>query len=181
MKYKILLAMFILALFLFGSGITYSIFHSSTTMSSNTKEIAKFVFNTKSLDELQLSLIDLKPGDTKEYPFSVTNNYSGSISNVTVNYQIIIKTYHIVPLDIELYSVSGTTESLVMKCDESYSRNADNEIVCNSPVQTMGYSSVELNNYKLKVVFPSEYSESYNSNLVDYVDMEIKSWQKTSN
>lgn len=178
MKYKILLIIFILALLIFGSGITYSIFHSSSNLSSNDKDIAKFVFNTKSLDELELSLIDLKPGESKEYLFSVSNNYSGSISNVSVEYQMILKTYHLVPLNIELYSIDNETETLVLKCDESYTRNSNNELVCNTPVSQMGYSSQELDNYKLKVTFPSEYNSSDYASLVDYINIEIKSWQK---
>ena len=38
-----------------------------------------------------------------------------SISNVSVEYQMTIKTYHLVPLVIELYSVDGETEVLDRK------------------------------------------------------------------
>ena len=34
------------------------------------------------------------------------------------------------------------------------------------------------NNYKLRISFPEEYNDEIYSNLVDYIDIEIKSWQK---
>ena len=74
LKYKLLTIVLLLAMILFGCGITYSFFNSNVTMKNIDRGIAKFVFNTKSLDELELSIIDLKPGETKEYDFSITNN-----------------------------------------------------------------------------------------------------------
>jgi hypothetical protein len=78
-------------------------FHSDAILESDNQDIAKFIFNAESLDQIELALIDLNPGDSEEYSFSVSNNYSGNISGVTIEYQIIIKTYHLVPLIIELY------------------------------------------------------------------------------
>jgi hypothetical protein len=147
-------------------------------MNSSDIGIAKFVFNTKRLDELQLSMIDLKPGDSKEYNFSVTNNYLGKTSSVVIAYQMIVKTYHLVPLDIQLYRVIGDDESLILTCDESFSRNEDNELVCNSPTEELGYGQEQSNDYKLKVKFPEEYNQDINADLVDFINIEIKSWQK---
>jgi hypothetical protein len=45
----------------------------------------------------------------------------------------------------------------------------------------MGYSVLKLDNYKLKVTFPSQYNGEVYSDLVDYINIEIKSWQKTEN
>lgn len=177
-KYKILIILFILAL-TFCAGITYSIFHSNTTMTSVNQNIAKFVFNAEDLDELEFSLVDLNPGDSKEYSFSVSNNYLGKLSAVAINYQMTIKTYHLVPLGIELYKINeDETEELIVLCDETFTRNEQNELICNTPMQEMGYSSEELDNYKLKVNFSNEYDQEKYSNLIDYVNIEIKSWQK---
>ena len=65
-----------------------------------------------------------------------------------------------------------------MTCDENYTRDENKQLLCNSPVQEMGYSREETVNYKLKVIFPEEYNDEIYANLVDYVDVEIKSWQK---
>ncbi|MDD4035913.1 MAG: hypothetical protein PHS45_01125 [Bacilli bacterium] len=178
MKYKVLIVLFVLTLFIFGAGITYSMFYSGATLGSNNQDVAKFIFNTESLDQLQMPLIDLNPGDNEEYLFSVSNNYLGNISDVSVEYHMTIKTYHLVPLIIELYKMDGANEELILTCDETYTRNSQNELICNTPIQEMGHVSEELDNYKLKVNFPSEYNDVVYSDLVDYINIGIESWQK---
>jgi hypothetical protein len=177
-KYKILLILIILILPIFCYGLTYSIFRSNATLDSNGNAIAKFIFNAESLDQFQLSLVDLKPGDNKEYPFSVSNNYSGKKSDVSVEYQISIKTYHLVPLIIKLYKLNNDVEELILICDETYTRNTKNELVCTTSIQEMGYASEKLDNYKIKVEFSSEYNDASYSDLVDYINIDMKSWQK---
>lgn len=179
MKVKIVMILFSLILLIFGSGITYSLFNSRTNMNNNEQNIAKFVFNTERYDELQFPLIDLNPGDNEEYDFSVSNSDSGVLSNVSIGYQMIIKTYHFVPTIVELYKINDEIEELIMTCDETYPRNDENELMCESPIQELGYSNEELDNYKIKINFPSEYNDALYSDLVDYLNIEIKSWQKT--
>ena len=106
MKLRILMILSTLILLILGSGITYSLFTSITNLKSMDQNVAKFVFNAERLNELQFPLIDLKPGDIKEYDFAVSNNHSGVLTNVSVSYQMLIKTYHLVPIDIELYIVN---------------------------------------------------------------------------
>lgn len=177
-KYKVLIIILGSILLLLCVGITYSFFHSSAISSNADQNIAKFVFNAKSQDQIQLPLINLNPGDNQEYTFSVSNNNSESISDITVEYRLTIKTYHLVPLNIKLYKIIDDNPELVLTCDETYTRNDNNEIVCNSPTQEMGYNSEKLENYRLDVTFPEEYNDSTYSDLVDYINIEIKSWQK---
>ena len=103
----------------FGTGITYSVFNSDAFGNVNQK-IAKFIFNAEEVDELHLSLTDLYPGVTKEYQFSVSNNSSGKLTNVTLNYNMTIKTYHFMPTEIKLYRMDEDTETLVISCDETF-------------------------------------------------------------
>lgn len=175
---KVLLLLMFISFVLFSSGITYSIFTSGTVLDINNQKIAKFVFNTEKLDHLELSLVDLNPGDSDEYAFSVSNSIDEVLSNITVEYQIVVKTFHLIPLDIMLYKIENEEEVLIMSCDETYSRNEDNELICNSELQEMPYTNEINDNYKLKVSFPEIYKEEIYSNLVDYIDLEIKSWQK---
>lgn len=176
-KYKILLILFATILLVLGFGLTYSIFNSSATLGAN-QNIAKFIFNTESLDEFQVSLSDLQPGEIVEYPFAISNVSSGKLSDVTVEYQITLKTYHLIPLLIQLYKVEGEDEELVMICDETYDTNELNELVCTSPVQTLGHSATKLDDYKIKVEFLADYNDPIYSNLVDFLNLEIDSWQK---
>lgn len=177
MKIKILKILAIIVLAVFGLGITYSIF-SSDTLGSTNQKIAKFIFNAEELDILSLPITDLKPGYTNDFDFSVSNSLDEKTSDVTIEYQITIKTFHLVPLNIELYKIYDEEENLLINCDESYSRNDNNELVCNLQIEELDYSKEEKDNYKLKISFPEEYNDITYSNLVDFIDLEIKSWQK---
>jgi uncharacterized membrane protein len=73
MKYKILISLFIVMFFIFGIGITYSYFSSDAQASTVDQRIAKFIFDTETLDRLELPLIDLTPGQYEEYNFSIGN------------------------------------------------------------------------------------------------------------
>lgn len=174
MKYKILIVLFIIMFLIFSSGLTYSYFTSDVSYISLDQKLASFVFDTETLDRLELPLIDLKPGDTKNYGFSVSNAKDSKISDVTIMYQFTILTPHFTPLIIEVYKGND----LVMTCDESYSRNDNNELVCNSPVFELSHSNENVDNYNLKVTFDSKYSDLSYSNLIDYINIEIKSYQK---
>lgn len=176
MKLKILIILFGLSMFVFGAGLTYSVFHSDAEVNVN-QNIAKFVFDANTSDNLELMLDGLVPGDYKEYSFSITNT-ADYRSEVVLNYQIAIKTFHFMPLDIELYKVTGNQQELVMKCDETYSRNQNNELVCNSSVMEMSNDQDVLDNYRLRVTFPNEYDTEEYANLVDFLDIDIESWQK---
>ena len=178
MKYKTLAILALLIALIFGSGITYSVFHSNASLRSN-QEIAQFIFKTEKTNHLELPIINLNPGDVNNYEFSVSNTSENKTSHVTIEYQIIIQTYHFMPLDIKLYKVEGETETILMNCDETYNRNkTNNALVCNSVVQEMSYSNDTLDNYVIKVEFPAQYSDIEYSDLVDYIDVTIKSWQK---
>lgn len=160
--------------FTFGIGITYSYFNSDVQLNSVDQRLAKFIFDTETLDRLELPLIDLTPGQTEEYNFSIGNGSDGSLSDVTIEYQLTILTPHFTPLIIELYK----DEDLIMSCDETYSRNDNNELVCNSSVQELSHDEEALDNYTLRVTFDSLYGDEVYSNLIDYINIEIKSYQK---
>ena len=161
-----------------GSGITYSLFTSDTKLVANQK-IAKFVFDTKKTDLIELPITDLNPGDNVDYTFQVANTIENAKSQVTIKYQMIIKTYHFMPLNIELYKIVDDKEELVIKCDETYSRDENNQIICNTATQKMDHNLKVSDNYKLKISFPEEYNSEIYTELVDYIDIEIKSWQST--
>lgn len=177
MKRKIYIVLSLVLLLLFFSGITYSLFHSNTSLNSNNQGLANFVFNAENLDSISLNLDDLKPGTTLEYEFSVANNELEKISDVTIEYQLKIKTYHFIPLNIDLYKITDKEEK-VGNCDEKYTRDSDNQLICNMPIEQMSRNTNAKDNYKIVISFPAEYSGIEYSNLVDFIDIEIDSWQK---
>ena len=81
------------------------------------------------------------------------------------------------PLIIELYK----DDELVMTCDEDYSkhsRNEDNALVCKTDIWEMEHNATKTENFKIKVSFPIAYNTYEYTELVDYIDLDISSWQK---
>lgn len=176
-KYKVLIIVMLLISVLFCSMISYSFFNSGTDIDAD-QDIAKFIFNTESLDELNITDIDLQPGESKEYVFSVKNSNIEDISDVAIEYQMTLKTYHLIPLVIELYKLDGELEELLLTCDETYTRNDQNELECTTSFQELGYDGEQVDNYKLKISFLETDNDLMYADLVDYLDIEINSWQK---
>ena len=177
-KKKILIALFISIIMFLAAGVTYSMFHSETELESVNSNIASFVFNDESLGQIDVNIDNLYPGNELEYQFYISNNKNNKISDTKIMYQLTIKTYHFIPLNISLYKIVNNSDILVGVCDETYSRNSNNELVCNMPIEELDKENKKQNNYKLKVEFPSEYSGVEYSNLADFIRLEIKSYQK---
>ncbi len=156
-------------------GVTYSFFTSDTKFFAN-QDIAKFVFNSEETSSISVPITDLNPGDTTSYTFEVANNVDDVVSQVSINYQVIIKTYHLMPLEIKLFKTGGADE-LILTCDESFSRDSDNQLVCNSLVQEMVYDVKSSDKYRLDIKFSEEYNNEDYTDLVDYIDINIRSWQ----
>ena len=179
MKKKIFLIIFLLIMIVLGLGVTYSAFSSENRLIIN-QEIASFIFETEQTDHISLALSDLKPGDETSYTFKVSNNKKIedeiNVSHVTINYQILISTFHFMPLEIELYK--GENEKALLVCDESFNRNDNNEVFCTTEIQNMEFSRGITDDYELKVKFDEIYNTEEYSDLVDSIDIEIKSWQK---
>lgn len=157
-------------------GVTYSLFNADTGIIVNQK-IAKFVFEAKKTDVISVPLTNLNPGESSSYSFQVTNNLDEITSDVNINYQCVVKTMHMMPLDIKLYKVEEDSEELVMECDEKVGRNDNNLVVCNSIEQSMSYTEEVLDDYRLDISFPEKYNGLDYTELVDFIDIEIRSWQ----
>ena len=180
MKKRIFIIGFILVGIVLSISLTYSVFNDETKLTSTNENFAKFIFNTEVLEEIDLSLVDLKPGDTKEYSFSVSNNKNGKTSNISIEYTITLNTYHFIPLIIELYSVTDKEEK-IMTCDETYERNSNKELVCSLPSKELSHLNNKEDKYKLVVHFDEIYNTEEYSGLVDYINLNIKSSQKIAN
>ena len=179
MKHRVFIILLLFSLIICFTGVTYSLFNSEKYFYVGNMEIAEFIFDTKRTGIIKLGFTDLKPGDTDEFLFEVTNTKNNMITNVTTEYQITVKTFQFMPLVIELYKDNGNNYDVVMTCnDNSYSRNSDNILVCNSSVWEMAHRSTETEKFKIKVTFPSKYNSYDYTELVDFIDIDISSWQK---
>lgn len=177
-KKKIIIIVICVFILICGTGITYSLFTSNSNLIANQK-IAQFIFEAARTDSIELPITNLNPGDEPvEYTFQVANNLEQKKSEVTINYQIIIKTYHFMPLEIKLYK-EGEEEAL-LTCDETFSRDeTTNQLICNSDIQKMVHNDEVTDKYTLELTFPAKYNSEVYSDLVDYIDIDINSWQST--
>lgn len=157
-------------------GVTYSFFKADSNLFAN-QDIAKFVFNAEETSTISVPITDLNPGGETSYSFKVKNNVDEVVSQVTINYQCIIKTYHLMPLEIKLFK-TGSVDELILSCDETFSRDEDNQLVCNSLIQKMPYDNKVSDEYRLDIVFPEKFNDEDYSDLVDYIDIDIRSWQE---
>lgn len=175
MKNRIVIIAILLCLIPFCFKITYSLFTSSASLIISSGEIAEFIFEAKRTNHIALDFENLKSGESREYEFQVSNTKDENVTNVTTQYQIKIKTFHFMPLLIELYK----NNELVMTCDEEYSRNSNNALVCNSDIWELEHEETKTDDFKIKISFPKEYNSLEYTELVDYIDIDISSWQKT--
>ena len=155
MRKRFFIIIFLLIMIVLGLGITYSAFTSENKLIVN-QHIASFIFEANQTDHISLALSDLKPGDEISYNFSVSNNKTVddkvNVSHVKVNYEILISTYHFIPLSIKLYK--GEETEPLMVCDETTNRNDSNEIVCTSDIQEMDFNESITEDYVIKVTLP---------------------------
>lgn len=176
MKKRVVIIVMLLCLIPFCFKITYSLFTSNASLTITDGEIAEFIFEAKRTNHIELEFENLNSGEGREYEFQVSNTKDDNITNVTTEYQIIIKTFHFMPLLIDLYK----NDELVMTCDEiSYSRNSDNALVCKSDIWQLEHDSTKIDDFKIKISFPEEHNNLEYTELVDYIDIDISSWQKT--
>lgn len=169
MKKKLALIAILLLLIVFGAGMTYSIF-SDAALANTTSELATFLVDAKLTDQIDIPLEGLNPGDDLDYDFQIVNN-----SDVNINYYLTIKTMHFIPFDITLVNENGEE---VLVCDESYERNLHNELECKTNEYFMSYNSTKGDKYTIKLKFSNQYNSLEYSSLVDYVVIEVDSYQK---
>lgn len=174
MKKKVILGIIIIEFFVLSLGLTYSYFNSSSSASTVDQRLAHFVFDTETLDHLELPMIDMTPGIENSYEFSISNTSDDVTSDVSIIYELTILTPHYTPLIIELYK----EDELVLSCDETYSRNDNNELVCNLSPQELSHNDEYSDQYTLNVTFDEDYDSEEYSNLIDYINIDIRSYQK---
>ncbi len=176
MKGKLIVISLLACLTVLAVGVTYSRYVATGT-GEESVAFAKFVFEAEETTKIELPLLNLIPGSRVEHEFSVSNNLNTNLNEVVFEYEITLKTQLLIPLTYQLYSTDGT-ETLILTCDSTVTRDPDNLIVCTSPVYEMTNVEAHLDNYRLDIIFPAAYTDPIYSDLVDYIDVEINSWQK---
>ena len=171
---KKIIVIILIVLASLGIGITYSMYTTDAKMKTDIA-LAAFVFDTDRKELINIPISNLKPGDDVKYEFSISNNSNKKKSDVSIKYNIIIKTMHLMPLEISLYD---SEDNLVMNCNEDNKRNELNELECHSNDIIMPYKENVKDEYYIEIKFPIEYNSIEYSSLIDYINLEINSTQK---
>lgn len=174
MKKIIIITILVICIFI-GGGITYSAYKIEAEANTDIS-LAAFVVDASKKELINIPISNIKPGDEFDYEFYISNNSQNTRSDVTIQYNILVKTMHLMPLDIELYD---SEDNLILTCDETATRNSLNELECQTEDIDMPYIRNIKDEYYIKVTFPQEYNGIEYSSLVDYINLEINSTQKT--
>lgn len=184
-KKKVIICLIIFNLLIIGVGSTYSAYRSSGNGNTSNFSYAKMIFNNEETTQISIDSSGIKPGETQSYTFKVSNNKSGVKSDVNIGYKIIIQTFHLMPTTIYLYDTNNNNKNLIMTCNGNNNRNTEHKIECISSEYVLNYSSNVTNNYEIDVLFNStdangETWEKEYSELIDFIDIKIDSYQKTN-
>ena len=172
MKKKILIII-IMFMLISVTGITYSLY-TNMVKKEIPISLASFNVGVERKDSLDITLNDLEPGSVNRYDFSVLNNTNENMSDVSISYNIVLKTGNYMPLDIKLYDSSNN----VLFDSKDGTRTDENELLLKTEDILMPYSDNVKDDYSLEVVFPEEYSGEEYSGLVDYINLTIEATQK---
>ena len=172
MKKRILIII-IMFMLISVTGITYSLY-TNMIKKEIPISLASFSVGVERKEALDIELSDLEPGSVNRYDFSVLNNVDENMSDVSILYNIVLKTGNYIPLDIKLYDSSNNILFDSSK-EKSYE---DNELMLKTEDIIMPYSNSVKNDYVLEVTFPEEYSGEEYSGLVDYINLTIEATQK---
>lgn len=170
MKKKVLIII-IMFMLISVTGITYSLY-TNMIKKEVPISLASFSVGVERKTTLDIDLSDLEPGSINRYDFSVLNNIDESMSDVSISYNIVLKTGNYIPLKIKLYDSSDN-----VLLDSENGPITDDELVLKTEDIVMPYSKSVKNDYSLEVVFPEEYSGEEYSGLVDYISLTIEAGQ----
>lgn len=161
----------------------FAIYNSRADAELDSMNFAKFVFNMRQTDEVHLQIDNFLPGEIREYKFQVSNNDEVSRSDVTVKYKIYLESYRILPLKFSLVN-EDAPDVVILSCGHGDSVTSEGKFSCSTDELILEYDDFSKKNYILKVEFPSTdstdslWSSDY-AGMIDYINLKIKSWQKT--
>ena len=113
-RLKFELALLVILLFALLFLVPYTLSRFKTNASGDVEiDVALFVVDDE-YDHEEITLNEMKPGDTNEYTFSVSNNKDGKRTETITGYNVTVTATTNLPLEYELYLInSGLNQSIV--------------------------------------------------------------------
>ena len=180
-KYKIITSLVILLIFI----VIYfvktqdTVSKFSTSMGSNALGGIAFYIIEPGYQNREINLDNIVPSNTLyEYNFTVANYNSSKRLETNARYNIIIRTTTNLNLEYYLYENNGLDDILI---DKQYIQDSDGTYfyIMKTNDEYFGFTSNQINNYKLKIKFPIEYISSKYQDIVESIEIIISSEQIT--
>ena len=182
-KKKLCLVFVFIIIAIYGSNLlkdTFSRYQSNGT--SNAGADIAFWIVSDTIQEQNVALESLAPGETKECVFSVSNNNGTIRTNAALEYEIIINTTTNLPLSYEIYQKKSDGDILCEKDSETLYQDDDDTYYKEIKLSgfELGCIEDETTTFSLKATFPGSYDDLNLADLIECVNLKIDAKQKIS-
>lgn len=172
-KFVILLLCFIIVIQIFL--LTMSRYESNSNSKANV-DIAFYVLN-EDYQSMTLNLGKIVPSaNLYTYNFSVSNEKSGKIAEVDIEYELKIRATTNLPLDIHLFKIENGN-----KIEGTSSIEQDEDGMCFNILKVdkeiFYYSTPRTDSYILEILFPEKYNEETYQDITDLIEISVDAKQ----
>lgn len=151
--------------------LTYSVFHTDSNGTVSNK-IAFYVLEARTQTQ-SIKIGNLSPdGQDFSYDIEVANYTSGKVSEVDLEYSLIIVTTTNIPVTYKLYKNDGTTNIIGTK-EIIQDSNMMYFFRYSPQVGSFTHGSVERDKYTLVVNFPASFNKEKYQDLIEAIEITV--------
>ena len=177
LKLEIAILLILLAMLCFLIPFTLSRFRTEARGNAPI-DIAFYLLND-TYTRQNITLDEMKPGDEKSYTFSVSNTDGTNRSEVTLDYEILIRTTTNLQLEYELDEITtGTDVDVVLSSNTVTDDDGTYFKEIKTSSETFAYTSDQTKLYKLTIKYPSSLKDHKNQGFCENIEINILSKQK---
>ena len=126
-----------------------------------------------------ITLDEMKPGDEKSYTFSVSNTDGTNRSEVTLEYEVVVRTTTNLQLEYELEEItSGEDVDVVLSSNVVADEDGTYFKEIKTSSETFEYSNDRTKLYKLTIKYPETLKSHKNQGFCENIEIKILSKQK---
>ena len=126
-----------------------------------------------------ITLDEMKPGDEKSYTFSVSNTDGTNRSEVTLDYEVVIRTTTNLPLEYELDEiVSGVGNDVILSSNTITDDDGTYFKEIKTSSETFEYLSDQTKLYRLTIKYPGTEKDHKLQGICESIEINIVSKQK---
>lgn len=126
-----------------------------------------------------ITLDEMKPGDEKSYTFSVSNTDGTNRSEVTLDYEILVRATTNLQLEYELDEITtGEDVDVVISSDIVSDEDGTYFKELKTSSETFEYSSNQTKLYKLTIKYPGVLKSHKNQGICESIEINVLSKQK---